>query len=340
MKLSDLGEFGLIDRIKNLVASDSRGILVGIDDDAAAVQISPDKILLATTDALIEGVHFDLSYFNFYQLGWRALAANLSDIAAMGGQPLYALVSVGLPTHLEVANALDFYRGMKALGDQFQTAIVGGDTTQSPDRVFISITVLGQAQAERLLRRSGAQIGDAVFVTGDLGGSVAGLCALKSPDHKLRAKYPAAIEKHLLPRPRVHEAQFVVENFPIHAMIDISDGLASEVHHICRLSKVGALVYEEKIPIAAETRAVADHFKEAPLEYALYGGEDFELLFTAPGEASDELPKKFYEKFGLPCTNIGVIENQTVRLRKSDGATEELSSLGYDHFRKLKAKPR
>lgn len=338
MKLSDLGEFGLIDRIKNLVATDSKQILIGIDDDAAAVQISPGKILLATTDALIEGVHFDLQYFNFYQLGWRALAANLSDIAAMGGQPLYALVSLGLPLDLDVESVLDLYRGMKTLGDEFQTVIVGGDTTESPDRIFISITVFGEVAKQKLLRRFGAQIGDAIFVTGDLGGAAAGLQVLKS-SAKLKAKFPTLIEKHLTPRPRVREAQFLVEHFPIHALIDISDGLASELHHICKLSKVGARVDEKKIPIHAETRAAAKHFGDDPLDFALYGGEDFELLFTAPMELREALRKKFTEQFDIACTHIGVIENEAVRLLNSSGEIAALAAKGYDHFSRAGSKP-
>lgn len=334
MKLFEIGEFGLIDRIKNLVETKSEPILVGIDDDAAAVQISPRKILLAAADALIEGVHFDLRYFNFYQLGWRALAANLSDIAAMGGQPLYALVSLGLPPHLDSDSVLDLYRGMKTLGDEFQTKIVGGDTTQSPDRIFISIAVLGEADPNKICRRAGAQVGDAIFVTGDLGASEAGLRILKSGDDKLKSKFSAPVAKHLTPRPRVREAQFLVEEFPIHAMIDISDGLASEVHHICRLSNAGALVAQNKIPIHPQTRAAAKYFGDDPLEYALHGGEEFELLFTAPAELSDKLRNDFFEQFHLPCSAIGVIREKSlgVVLQHLERGDQDLPAKGFDHF--------
>ncbi len=333
MKLSELGEFGLIDQIKKIAADHSKNILIGIDDDAAAVQISPGKILLATTDALIEGVHFDLNYFTFYQLGWRALAANLSDIAAMGGQPRYALVSLGLPPQLDVESALDFYRGMKALGDEFQTAIIGGDTTRSPDRVFISITVLGEADPDKVCRRAGAQIGDAIFVTGDLGASAAGLRILKSGDEKLQSKFSAAIAKHLTPRPRVHEAQFLVKHFPIHAMIDVSDGLASEVHHICQLSRAGALVVQNKIPIHSETRAAAKYFGDEALEYALGGGEEFELLFTAPAGVAQQLRNEFFAKFNLPCSEIGVIREKSHGVTLVSGGGESaLLQRGFDHF--------
>ena len=335
MKLSDLGEFGLIEQIKKLVHQPNPELLVGIDDDAAAIKISDHQILLLSTDALVEGIHFDLSYFSFYQLGWRAMAVNLSDIAAMGGRPKFALVSLGLPPHLSVESVIEFYRGLKTLGDEFQTQIIGGDTTRSPDRVFISVAIVGEVAAEKLTRRSGAKIGDAIFVTGNLGGAAAGLKVLKSGDIRLKEKFLVVAEKHLSSRPRVHEAQFLVEHFPIHAMIDISDGLASEVNHICRLGGVGAMIFENQIPIAAETGKVAKHFKEHALEYALYGGEDFELLFTAPAEIKKELPKKFYQKFGMPCSQIGLIRDASegIKLEHADGSVSPLTRKGYDHFK-------
>ncbi len=182
MQLKEIGEFGLIDRIKNIVDTSSAELIVGIGDDAAAFRSSKDHLTLVTTDALIEGVHFDLDYFTFQQLGWRALAVNLSDIAAMGGLPKYAVFSLGLPEKLQVESVEEFYRGAKELGDKFQTAVIGGDTTQSPDRLFVSVTIVGEVEENKLTRRSGAQVGHAVFVTGTLGGAHAGLQLLKSGD--------------------------------------------------------------------------------------------------------------------------------------------------------------
>jgi thiamine-monophosphate kinase len=335
MKLTDIGEFGLIDQIKKLVHQPTTELLVGIDDDAAAIKISDQKILLLSTDAFTEGIHFDLSYFSFYQLGWRVMAANLSDIAAMGGWPKYALVSLGLPTQLSVDSVLEFYRGMKTLSDEFQTQIVGGDTSRSPDRVFISVSIVGEVAPDKLTRRSGAQIGDAIFVTGNLGGSEAGLKVLKTADARLKEKFLGAVQKHLSPRPRVREAQFLVEHFPIHAMIDISDGLASEINHICRLSDVGAKIFEKLVPIATLTKRAAEHFNEQALEYALYGGEDFELLFAAPAEIKKELPKKFFEKFGISCSQIGLIQDasEAIKWEHSDGSLSQFTRNGYDHFK-------
>ncbi|MCH7675912.1 thiamine-phosphate kinase, partial [candidate division KSB1 bacterium] len=197
MQLKEIGEFGLIDRIKNIVDTSSAELIVGIGDDAAAFRTSTDLLTLLTTDALIEDVHFDLDYFTFYQLGWRALAVNLSDIAAMGGRPKYAVFSLGLPEKIQVESVEEFYQGAKELGDKFQTAVIGGDTTQSPDRLFVSVTVVGEVEENKLTQRSGAQVGDAVFVTGTLGGARAGLNVQKSLDTNLKEKYPCLTDKHL-----------------------------------------------------------------------------------------------------------------------------------------------
>ena len=337
MQLKEIGEFGLIDRIKNIVDISSAELMVGIGDDAAAFRTSSDLLTLLTTDVLIEDVHFKLAYFTFQQLGWRALAVNLSDIAAMGGRPKYAVFSLGLPEKIQVESIEEFYRGAKELGDKFQTAVIGGDTTQSPDRLFVSVTVVGEVEEEKLMRRSGARVGDAVFVTGTLGGAQAGLRLLKSnniPPFKGGLKGGALIEKHLSPQPRINEARFLVENFPIHAMIDVSDGLASEINHICKQSNVGAFLNADEIPIDSATQEAADFFKDKPLNYALRGGEDFELLFTAPEEIANELQKKFREKFGFECSKIGVIKEQAdgIILEDTDGKQVPIPAEGYEHF--------
>ncbi|NIR50759.1 thiamine-phosphate kinase [candidate division KSB1 bacterium] len=335
MNIREIGEFGLIEEIKTVVGRPPENVLVGIDDDAAAIELSKQHILLLTTDALIEDVHFNLSYFNFYQLGWRAMAANLSDIAAMGGWPKYALVTLGLPPHTQVENALDLYRGMQRLADSFDIRIVGGDTTHSSERIYISLTVLGEAETDKLTLRAGAQVGDAIFVTGALGGAQAGLKALTSPNIS-KEGFASAVERHLTPNPRVEEARFLVENFKIHAMIDVSDGLASEINHICKHSGVGAVLHEAAIPMDQATGAVAKHFEENGIEYALYGGEDFELIFTVSENAATELLEKFDATFDSGCAKIGRItaKSRGIVLSKRDGTQTELQRVGYDHFPK------
>lgn len=335
MRVEELGEFGLIDRIKEWVGQSGESTLLGIDDDAAVLQSTGDNLLLLTTDAFLEGVHFDLSYINFEQLGWRALAANLSDIAAMGGRPLSAVVSLAIPQDCAVKDIEEFYRGMKALADRHGTSIVGGDTLRSPDRVFVSVAITGAVAPERVMRRSGAHPGDGIFVTGELGGARAGLAILQTKQRHLQSRFSYSIKKHLAPEPRVNEAQFLVQNFPIHAMIDISDGLISEVRHICRESSVGATLLSERIPLNDETRQIAGELQHDPLGYALSGGEDFELLFAAPVELEQELCKAFRDKFGYDCVRVGEVENKDAgfHLYDSDGNVKEITSNGgYDHF--------
>ncbi|MFQ5768926.1 MAG: thiamine-phosphate kinase [bacterium] len=336
MKLGEIGEFGLIEQIKDLVNSPSENLIMSIADDAAAFKVGKEQIYLLTTDAFIEGVHFNLSYFTFYELGWRILSANFSDIAAMAGWPKFALVTLGLPADVEVKAVEELYRGMKTLADEYKTAIVGGDTTRSPDRIFLALTVIGQIAKNKLTPRSGAEMGDSIFVTGNLGGANAGLRALSSQDVGLKEKFVLSVAKHLMPAPRLREAAFLVDNFTVHAMIDISDGLASDLHHICKLSDVGALVYERRIPIAQETQSVAENFKENSLDYALYGGEDFELLFTVPKEIEGDISSKFLKRFGLNCTKIGHITQKSkgIVLQRLNGEQLVLPQKGFDHFSK------
>lgn len=334
MKIEEIGEFGLIDRIKAIVNGPSGELVVGIEDDCAVVRWSDDKVLLLTTDTLIQGIHFNLDYFTFYQIGWRAVAANLSDIAAMGGWPRFVLATLALPKDTQVESVEEMYAGMKALADRFETSIVGGDTTASEELLVVSLTVVGQVEPDKLTRRSAAQIGDAVFVTGTLGGAQAGLTVLKAQKPSLVEQNPVVVGRHLTPEPRIREARFLVENFDIHAMIDISDGLASETHHVCKNSAVGALLLQEAIPLDSQTRAVAALFNENALDYALCGGEDYELLFTAPPEIASDLSLKFYKEFSIPCTKIGkiVASSAGVRIETGDGRRTSLSARGYDHF--------
>ncbi|MFQ5650217.1 MAG: thiamine-phosphate kinase [bacterium] len=336
MKLEEVGEFGLIERIKQIVHQSFGKLVVGIDDDAAVFESSPGFLTVVSTDAFIETVHFDLSYFSFYQLGWRVLAASLSDIAAMAGVPKVAVFSIGLPASIEVESVEQFYRGAKALADRFETAIIGGDTTASPGKLFISITVIGEVEEEKVTRRSGARPGDGVFLTGVAGVSHAGLLALRSQKAGDRAAFRGVEERHLLPLPRVYEARCLVERFPIHAMIDVSDGVACEIHHICAHSRVGARLVVDRIPIDSGAEEVASLMSQNALDYALYGGEDFELLFTAPAQLGDEIRERMSARFDLACTCIGEITTQSegICLEDASGRKRELGKKGYDHFGK------
>ncbi len=334
MRLEELGEFGLIEKIKQLVGSESKDLIVGIDDDAAAYRLSENQVLLLTTDALIEGIHFNLDYFNFYQLGWRAMAVNLSDIAAMGGQADLALITLGLPSDLEVQAVEDFYRGIKTWTEKLSIEIAGGDTTKSPGPVFINMALIGHVESSRLTLRSGAKVGDLLYVTGTLGDAKAGMKVLQTMNEESQKPFKEIIRRHLTPEPRIDEARWLVENIKVHAMIDISDGLASEVHHICRLSHVGAQIWRSHIPLSRAVQQVAKNFNEDPVDYALYGGEDYEILFTVPSSEKQKLEKSFYQKFQKSCYQVGTVVSaeEGITILDRQGKKISLPFGGYKHF--------
>ena len=260
MKLKQTGEFGLIDRIKKKVTRTTEGIRLGIDDDAAAFVPTKGMIMLLTTDIFVEGIHFDTAFATPYQIGWKAMAANLSDIAAMGGIPRTAVVSLCLPDKTDVDWVEEIYEGMEKIIQQFGGYIVGGDTSASLSETVINISLTGEVENRHLTTRSGAHVEDVICVSGDLGSSIAGLKVLREKRKtgpKFQEKWSHILEKHLLPLPRIHEARILVEETKVNAMIDISDGLASEIHHICSLSGTGARIYTEEIPIHTQTKLAA-----------------------------------------------------------------------------------
>jgi len=336
MKISDIGEFGLIDRIGRTASRNAKGAPIGIGDDAAALVLSPSSTLLATTDMLIEGVHFDLETTDLRSLGWKAAAVNLSDIAAMGGVPRFCLTALGIPPSLSVEDISEFYRGVNACLRKFGTVLVGGDTCASKQGFVITVTVLGEAARKKIVTRSGARPGDMIFVTGSLGDSAAGLELLSSGSGvrgqgsgKTRnSGTRRLIEKHLRPVPRVNEGGKLSAAGIASAMIDVSDGLSSDLGHLCRLGGVGAEVFARRIPLSKELRS-AKGLKKTPVEYALSGGEDYELLFTVP-------PGRIKKLKALPlvATEIGVITiDRSMRLIDELGQGSPLRAAGYDHFR-------
>ncbi|MDO9026337.1 MAG: thiamine-phosphate kinase, partial [bacterium] len=279
-KITKIGEFGLIDRIKKtagMVPGNSR-VLLGIGDDAALFKLSPGKICAATTDTMVEGVHFDLSYTSFVDLGWKVMASNLSDIAAMGGDPMMALVTLALPAKTSVKQIDQLYAGMQALAKKHGVVIAGGDIVKSRE-LSITLALLGECDPKNTGLRSGARPGDAVLVTGELGGSQAGLDLLKTKSRNQKLKLA---RKHLRPEPRVAEAKLLASRFKLHGMIDISDGLASELHHLSKASKVGILIDQGALPVAEQAIVIGRMLGRDPQKYCLYGGEEYELLFTLP----------------------------------------------------------
>jgi thiamine-monophosphate kinase len=331
VKVSEIGEFGLIDRLAGMVsAEDKKGaawrqLILGIGDDATAWQ-GEATIQLATVDALVQDVHFRLNLTSWAELGWKAIAINLSDIAAMGGQPRYALVSLALPGETEVEDVTSLYQGMLELARRFEVAIVGGNISRSP-LVAINVTIFGNAGDQNLLTRSAAEVGDRVAVTGHLGSAAAGMEML-ARRLQFDAEATTSLRKAFLqPYPRIAEGQVLVKG-GVKAAIDISDGLISDLNHICQSSQVGARIEVERVPIAPTVRA---NFGARALELALSGGEDYELLFTARAGVIEQVKSAI----SCPVTVIGEIvadKASKITLVDKKGNPVSLPRTGWDHF--------
>jgi len=331
MRISELGEFGLIERLSELATEAEKSLpenrrkpLIGIGDDAAAWH-QPDAVQLASTDSLVEGVHFTLDTISWRQLGYKALAVNLSDIAAMGGIPEYALVSLALPGSTEVDDVLDLYRGILEVATEHKVAIAGGDTTGAP-LVVISISVLGVATGKPLIRSS-ALPGDKIAVTGYLGAAAGGLKLLKQKSRREGKTNQALKRAFVKPQPRIAEGKLLAEN-GITTAIDLSDGLLADLGHILKQSGVGARVDVIKIPVHPVVR---ETFPDEALKLALSGGEDYELLFCG----SEQAIRSVKQKAGCPVTTIGKItkenKSQVVLLNKQ-GKFFEIDGSGWEHF--------
>jgi thiamine-monophosphate kinase len=333
MKVSEIGEFGLIEILVGMVTKSRdvkrhswNNMLAGTGDDAAAWK-NASGITLATTDCLVQDVHFKLGQTAWRDLGWKALAINLSDIAAMGGIAEYALVTLGLSADTEVESVVDLYKGMLELGDRFGVVIAGGNTTLSKT-VFISLTVTGRAD-KQLLRRSAACPGDLIAVTGYLGAASAGL-RLISDGVPCTAEETPLRQAFIRPYPRLVEGAIILAAGG-HAAIDVSDGLMADLGHICRASHVAARINVELIPLHPAARQV---FPAQALDMALGGGEDYELLFTA----SAGVINKVRDKTSLPVSIIGEIITDIageVQILDSNGCPYFFDKSGWDHFGKV-----
>ncbi len=303
--LSEIGEFGFIDWINKEIHTDA-SVLKGIGDDAAILR-SPGvkKRQLLTTDMLIENRHFNLKDATGYEIGRKALAVNISDIAAMGGIPTQAVIAVGAPANMPLVFLKEIYRGLKAIAKEFKINIVGGDTNRS-DKLVLSATLLGEVEPTHAVGRDGAKKGDVIFVTGALGGS-----------------YRSG--RHLNFTPRIAESRYLVENFKVSAMMDISDGLSSDIRRLTEASGTGAYLCAEAIPVSKDAKG---------LSAALEEGEDFELLFTLSPRQAAKLTldaKRRALAFFSPVGRI-VAKKEGVKLFKGSGSVENLLERGFDHF--------
>ncbi len=295
-RLADVGEFGLIKMLAKFAPAHT-SIVRGIGDDAAVLPFKRDEFLLLTTDMLIEGVHFTKE-MGAFKIGQKAMNCNVSDIAAMGGLPKWAVVSLGLPPDLKVDFVKNVYRGLNAAAKKFQTCVVGGDTNKSR-KIVINVALIGAVKKNHLTLRRGAKIGDSIFVTGPLGRSLKG-------------------GKHLSFTPRIKESQFLVKHFLPNAMIDISDGLAGDLGHILEESKVGACLFEELIP----------RFQKSSLNEALFDGEDFELLFTLSSLKGQLLRqrKNFY------CIGTIMSAKTGLQVITKTGRVKNITAKSFRHF--------
>ncbi len=303
-------EFRLIESFRSTTGA-SPAVVIGIGDDTAVVSASDGLILLAA-DMLLEGVHFDLATATPFQIGRKTLAVNLSDVAAMGGRPKYALVSLALPRQLSEHRNENFaeqlFEGLRSLAKEFETTIVGGDTNSWDGPLVINVAITGEVSAGKAITRSGAKVGDWIFVTGSLGGSIVG--------------------RHLDFTPRVSEALILREACHLNAMIDVSDGLVADLYHILEESNVGAFLNESSIPISETAASLADD--RSPLEHALGDGEDFELLFTVSPEDGQKLTEN--NPLPIPLSHIGeIVVGDSCQLRGKSGMKTELPRLGWSH---------
>lgn len=297
-------EFDFIEAIRLQQGRDPR-VPVGIGDDTAVLLGGP-RDWLATVDMLVEGVHFDRKIMTDAQIGRKSMAVNLSDLAAMAGEPVAALVAIALPKGVEANCGTEILRGIRQLGNDFHTTIVGGDTNRSSGGLVISVTLLGHPTGRGAVLRSGAKVGDVVCVTGQLGYSIAG--------------------HHWQFTPRVAEAKKLHAEYQLHAMLDLSDGLASDIFHLARESRCGFVIREEALPIAP---SLIDDGR-SPIEHALNDGEDFELLFTLPKEEAERLISD--QPLNVPVTAIGeVVAGNNVTFVRRDGSRETLAPGGFIH---------
>lgn len=332
MKLSKLGEFGLIKKLQKKIPDISDKVLTGIGDDAAVLKVHDNKILV-TSDMLIEGVHFDLSFTTFNQLGYKFLAVNISDILAMGGNPKYFLVSLGIPDKCDSDDICELYAGINHIAGRFGISIVGGDTCSSRQGLVLNGTLIGNAA--RTVPRSGANEGDGIFITDTIGDSAMGLfllmkiktrikrCKYRNADIKVLGKTIACSDvlplanKHLMPQPAP-----LKNTRKVTSMIDISDGLLADLSHICDESNTGAVIYKEKVPLSRELLSVAKNLGIDPFDFALKGGEDYVLLFTAP------------LNYRTSAYKIGEIIKKGRYIIDGNGRKTTFKAEGYEHFKR------
>ena len=337
-EIGALGEFGLIRHLTSELVTRQPSTLLGVGDDAAVIDAG-DKRVLVSTDMLCEGVHFDLSYTPLKHLGYKAIIVNLSDICAMNAVPTQVTVSLALSNRFSVEAVEELYAGMRKACELYSVDLVGGDTTSSLSGLVISVTAVGLGEGDRIVRRSGAKAGDLLVVSGELGGAYMGLQVLEREKHVFKEApgaqpdltgFDYVLERQLKPEARMDVVRELVQlKLKPTSMIDVSDGLSSEIFHLCTESGVGVKVFEEKLPINPETYEVARVFNLDPTVCMLNGGEDYELLFTIPQSDADQIMN--HPMFSI----IGYLteDPKERRLIAKNGAEADLEAQGWQAFK-------
>jgi thiamine-monophosphate kinase len=331
--LGSVGEFGFIRDLKHRLGSRDPYVILGAGDDAAILRPTPGRETVFTTDMMVEGRHFDLRYASPWQLGAKAMAVNLSDCAAMGAEPKAAVVSLGAPKNHPYKDLMSFCNGLVSWGRQFGCAVVGGDTVGS-DKLVVNVAMLGEIGKGKALRRDAARVGDVLLVTGTLGDSGGGLHSLTHPGKKAKEARPLLHQRHLTPLPRCTVGRFLVKAGLSKCAIDVSDGLSSEVNHLCEESGVGAEVHSDAIPLSQVLSYYCQETRLDPLKFAINGGEDYELLFTVPLRHLHAVLRRLSSETGVRVSPIGRIvqKSKGIHLIDAHGRKRPLEPAGFDHF--------
>lgn len=334
ISLQQLGEFGFIDRIKANGIIRPQGVIQGIDDDCSVFEIGDTEHYgLITTDALVEGIHFIRDRISPADLGYKSLAVNLSDIAAMGGEPKDAYITLAIPPTLTVEYLDAFYYELYSLARRHNVNVLGGDTTRSKKDFFIAITLYGKVRKDAVCFRHGAKPGDLIFVTGTLGDSGAGLQIILNNLPLDESHRSSLVTAHIRPKAFVAEGSFLASTGGVTAMIDLSDGIGSDIFHICRQSEAGAELQLQNVPISPALQQFCIKHQKDVLEMALNGGEDYRLLFTVKPEKTQSIQETYRRRFNESLFLIGKItKSPKIVLLSADGTAQELQHGGWDHF--------
>jgi thiamine-monophosphate kinase len=335
--LADIGEFGLIDRIHELLQKEgvqSPGLTLGIGDDTASFLPHAGYEVLVTCDSMVEGRHYLPQHITPLELGRRAMVLNISDIGAVGGKPLYALVSLGLRADAPVSDVEAMYRGFVQELNPFDASVIGGNLTKSGDGPFIDITLIGEVEQGKTVRRSTAKVGDAILVTGYPGQSAAGLQLLLHAERLEGLRDHPLVRAYNSPSHRAREGWAIAQSGCVTAMIDTSDGFLGDLGHICKESAVGAELIQEKLPISEVLRQAAQNLGQDPYDLILKDSDDYELIITCSPDHVDQIFSAVSALSDVPVTEVGRITDMTrqIKLNLPDGTWSEMTPAGWDHF--------